>query len=62
MPRLAVEDLDLEERAFVESIGGLHQRIEALKVAFPEGRFRTALESMQEINACLVAAAMKSGK
>ncbi len=58
----AVEDLELEERAFVESIGGLHQRIEALKVAFPEGRFRTALESMQEINGCLVAAALKSAK
>ena len=26
------------------------------------GRFRTALESMQEINACLVAAALKSGR
>ncbi len=61
MAHLDVESLELEERAFVESISGLHQRIEALKVAFPEGRFHTALETMQAVNACLVAAAMKSG-
>lgn len=62
MPRLDLENLDQEERAFVESVEGLHQRIETLKIPFPDGRFRTALESMQEINACLVAAALKSGR
>ena len=62
MPRLALEKLDQEERAFVESIEGLHRTIEALKIVYPRGRFRTALESMQQINACLVAAALKSGK
>lgn len=62
MPALDLENLDQEERAFVELIEGLHQRIETLKVLYPGGRFRTALESMQAINACLVAAALKSGK
>lgn len=62
MPRLALENLDQEERAFVESVEGLHRTIEALKIVYGRGRFRTALDSMQEINACLVAAAIRSGK
>jgi hypothetical protein len=60
MPRLDLENLDQEERAFVESIEGLHRTIETLKIVYPRGRFLTALESMQEINACLVAAALRS--
>jgi hypothetical protein len=60
MARFAVDDLDQEERAFVESVEGLHRTIEALKIVYGSGRFRTALDSMQEINACLVAAALKS--
>lgn len=62
MPRFAVETLDQEERAFVELVEGLHQRIEALKIAFPRGRLHMALVAMQAANACLVAAAVKAGE
>lgn len=56
--RFAPETLSRADRAFLESVEGLHHRIEALKVVFPEGRLRTALEAMQEVNARLVAAAI----
>lgn len=62
MARFAVEDLDQEERAFVESVEGLHQQIETLKILHPEGRRRMALDAMQGVLAVLVAAALKSGK
>lgn len=58
----AVDSLTEQERAFVESVAALHRKIEALKIAFPDGRLRAALESMQTANACLVAAALKSGE
>lgn len=61
MARFDPEKLDQDERAFVELVEGLHQRIETLKMLVPPGRMRTALETMQEMNAVLVAAALKSG-
>jgi hypothetical protein len=60
MSRFAVENLDQEERAFIESIEGLHRSIEALKVVYPNGRMRVALEGMQASNAALAAAAIRS--
>lgn len=62
MGQLDLENLDQEERAFVACVEGLHRNIETLKIVFPAGRFRTALDSMQEINGCLVAAALGSEK
>jgi predicted nucleic acid-binding Zn-ribbon protein len=62
MPRLALENLDQEERAFVELIEGLQQKVESLKIVFPTGRYRVALDTMQEMQAVLVAAALKSGR
>jgi hypothetical protein len=59
MAEFALEALTTEERAFVESVEGLHQRIETLKILFPEGRLRAALDAMQEVNARLVAAAIQ---
>ena len=60
MPRLTLENLDQEERAFVESIEGLHRSIETLKMVYSGVRFHTALESMQAVQEVLVAAALKS--
>ncbi len=62
MGRFAVEDLTLEDRAFVESIEALHRRMDALKIAFPEGRKRMALDAMQAAGVALAAAAVKSEK
>ena len=62
MGRFAVEDLNQEDRAFVESIAAIHRRMDALKIAFPEGRKRMAIDAMQAAGAALVAAAVKSGK
>jgi hypothetical protein len=58
MARFALEQLDLEERAFVEYVEGLHRQIETLKLVFPPGRLRLALGAMQEANTTLVAAAI----
>lgn len=60
MSRFAVEALAEDERAFVESIAAIHRSIEALKIVFPGGRYRTALEAMQFANAALVAAALRT--
>lgn len=58
-----LSQLSSEDRAFVESVEGLHQRIEALKVVFPEGPKRLALDAIQEMCARLTAAAIqKSSK
>ena len=62
MPALDLENLDQEERAFVELMEGVHRQLEGLKILYPTGRFRTALESAQEIHAVLIAAALRSGK
>lgn len=62
MAALDLDKLDQEERAFVELMEGVHRQLEGLKTIYPDGRFRTALESAQAINSCLVAAALKSGK
>ena len=61
MARFDPATLDLEDRAFVESLEGVHRSLEALKLVFPAGRYLVALESMQEANALLVAAALKQG-
>lgn len=60
MAALDLENLDQEERAFVELMEGVHRQLEGLKTIFPAGRFQTALESAQEIHAVLVAAALRS--
>ena len=62
MAQLDLENLDQEERAFIELMEGVHRQLETLKVAFPSGRFRTALDSAQEIHAVLIAAAIRSEK
>ncbi len=62
MGRFAVENLDQEERAFVESVEGIHQSLETLKILNPVGRRRWALDAMQAVLVVLVAAALKSGK
>jgi len=49
MPRFDLENLDQDERAFVELMEGVHRQLETLKMIYPPGRFRTALESAQEI-------------
>lgn len=51
--------LEAHERAFIESVEGLYQQIEALKIVFPQGPMRVALEAMQEANTRLASAALK---
>ncbi len=62
MPRLALENLDQEERAFVACVEGLHRSVETLKIVFPRGRYRTALDAMQQAVTVLAGAALKSEK
>lgn len=58
MTRFEPETLSSEDRAFLESIEGLHQRIETLKLLFPDGRRREALNALQSVASFLCAAAI----
>lgn len=58
MDRFATDTLVAEDQAFVESMASLNQRLEALKLVFPNARHRRALEALQRANAQLTAAAL----
>ena len=47
---------DDEARAFNAAMMGIHQRVEALKIAFPKPAHRTALQTIQRTCALMVAA------
>lgn len=51
MRRFDVESLSEADRAFVEAFGGIHAKLEALKIVFPSGARLTAIKALQ---LCLV--------
>jgi len=49
---------DEQDLAFVESVAGINQKIEALKRVFPAGKKHQALDAMQMATVALTAAAV----
>lgn len=59
MERFAVETLDEQDRAFVESMMGINRQLQTLKLVFPDGRKAQALDGAVLALAALVAAALE---
>ncbi len=58
MERFALDTLDAQDRAFVESMISISERLETLKVVFPGPRHRKALEALQKANEALTASTL----
>lgn len=58
MGRFAMDTLDAQDAAFVESMVGISEKLEALKIVFPSARHERALEALQRANQTLTAAAI----
>lgn len=59
MGRFAMDTLDAQDAAFVESMVGISEKLETLKIVFPGGRHQMALEALQRANQALTAAAIR---
>lgn len=58
MGRFADSTLDAQDAAFVESMVGINEKLEALKLVYPCRRHQHALEALQRANQALTAAAI----
>lgn len=58
MERFALDTLDAQDQAFVESMAGITEKLEALKIVFPDGRLVKALTALQQATVTVTAAAI----